>query len=105
MPAAGEILRNARLRKGLSLEQVEAQTKIRRKFLDALESNRFEDIPGKFFVRSFAVQYGGALGVDLEELQAVLDLQLPKPEPEPVAPAGHVISVPPLGPAGRRGRT
>src|ERR1700730_6591636 len=58
MPSVGEILRNARLRQGLSLAQVETQTRIRLKFLDALESDRFDEIPGKFFVRSFSLQYG-----------------------------------------------
>src|SRR5258708_1282483 len=82
MPSVGEILRNARLRQGLSLAQVETQTRIRLKFLDALESDRFDEIPGKFFVRSFSLQYGAKLGVDAQELHAALDRQLRSAAPE-----------------------
>lgn len=96
MPSVGEMLRNARLRKGLSMEQVEAQTRIRRRFLEALESDHFEDIPGKFFARSFALQYGGELGLDSDELTAALDRQIPKPEPEAIEFRENPIDVPPL---------
>ena len=97
MPSVGEILRNARLRQGLSLAQVETQTRIRLKFLDALESDRFDGIPGKFFVRSFSLQYGAKLGVDAAELQAALDRQLPSSESETqLAFPEKPITVPPL---------
>jgi cytoskeleton protein RodZ len=98
MPSVGEILRNARLRHGLSLAQVETQTRIRLKFLDALESDRFDDIPGKFFVRSFSLQYGAKLAVNLQELQEALDRQLPStgPETQTSSPKAKPITVPRL---------
>ena len=55
MPDIGNTLREARIRRGLSLADVENVTKIRSKYLEALEENDFEVLPGPTVVRgSFA---------------------------------------------------
>jgi cytoskeleton protein RodZ len=69
----GDTLRNERLRRGLELDQLAAQTKIGPCYLQAIEENRFDRLPGGLFTRSFLRQYEHALG--LEDDQPVLSLQ------------------------------
>lgn len=64
----GERLRNARLARGLSLEDVEAATRIRRRFLEALEAEAFDELPGPVYVRGFLRVYSTYLGLPPEEL-------------------------------------
>lgn len=106
MPSLGEMLRRARLKQGLELDEVAAQTRIRAKFLEALEQDDFDALPGKFFVRSFAQQYGTRLGIDPDDLATALDSALPKPEPAMPAPAEiePEFSVPPIVVEGMAGR-
>ena len=66
----GDLLRETRESKGLSLEQVEEATRIRRSFLHALEEERFSDLPGEVYVRGFVRNYAQFLGLDPDELLA-----------------------------------
>lgn len=60
----GNSLREARLRQGLDLPQVEHATKIRGKYLLALEDEHFEVLPAETYVRGFLRTYADALGLD-----------------------------------------
>ncbi len=60
----GNSLREARLRQGLDLVRVEADTKIRGKYLQALESERFEILPAETYVKGFLRTYAEYLGLD-----------------------------------------
>jgi len=60
----GRRLRAAREAKGITLEQAEEDTKIRRKYLLALEAGREADIPGEVYVKGFLRSYGNYLGLD-----------------------------------------
>jgi cytoskeleton protein RodZ len=64
----GDTLREARSRKGLSLRDVEDATKIRLRYLQALENDDFEMIPGPTFVKGFMRTYGAFLGLDADLL-------------------------------------
>lgn len=64
METIGEILRNKRLEKGLTLEDVSNLTKVRKKYLEALESGNYNEIPGKVYVKSFLKIYSDFLGLD-----------------------------------------
>jgi cytoskeletal protein RodZ len=64
----GDTLREARVRRGLSLKEVEDALKIRSKYLQALEQDDFEVIPGPTFVRAFLRTYSAFLGLDTERL-------------------------------------
>lgn len=64
----GNILRQARLSKGLTMDQIEEETKIRAKYLDALENEQFDLLPGKVYVIAFMRNYAKYLGLDDEEL-------------------------------------
>src|SRR5574340_537663 len=70
MTTVGEILANARARKNLDLAAVEKATKIRAKFLEALEQNRFDKLPPGTFVKGFIKNYATFLGLPVEETLA-----------------------------------
>ncbi|HRC08325.1 MAG TPA: helix-turn-helix domain-containing protein, partial [Miltoncostaeales bacterium] len=60
----GDILREARLRRGLEIADCESATKIRGKYLRALEEEQFDVMPGQTFVRGFLKTYSDVLGLD-----------------------------------------
>jgi cytoskeletal protein RodZ len=60
----GSSLREARTRQGLELEDLEERTKIRRKYLRALEDEQFEQLPGHSYVKGFLRSYADALDLD-----------------------------------------
>lgn len=70
MTTVGEILRNAREKKKLTIDQVEKATKIRSKFILALEQNQFDKLPGPTFARGFVKNYAAHLGLPPEETLA-----------------------------------
>src|SRR5438477_274524 len=57
MPEIGETLREARMRAKIDVSEVEAATKIRAKYLRALENEEWGLLPGPTFVRSFLRTY------------------------------------------------
>jgi len=61
---SGELLRITRLKKGLSLEDVERDTKIRAKFLRALEGTKLESFHATPYARGFLKNYAEYLGLD-----------------------------------------
>jgi cytoskeletal protein RodZ len=60
----GNSLRDARVRQGLELADLEGQTKIRAKYLKALEEEQFELLPGDTYVKGFLRAYAERLGLD-----------------------------------------
>lgn len=64
----GKKLKEARENKGLSLREVEEATKIRKKYLQALENEKFEEIPGRTYAKGFLKNYSSFLGLDTKEL-------------------------------------
>src|SRR5215210_1217011 len=60
----GTSLREARLRKGLELTQAESATKIRGKYLLALEDEQFTQLPAQTYVKGFLRTYAEYLGLD-----------------------------------------
>src|SRR5205085_2564409 len=64
MQAIGERLREARMRQGLDVTEVEVATKIRAKYLRALENDEFSMLPGKTYAKSFLRTYAEYLGLD-----------------------------------------
>lgn len=68
MPGIGDTLREARMRQGLDISDVESKTKIRAKYLRALENEEFSMLPGATFVRTFLRTYAEQLGLDPHRL-------------------------------------
>ncbi len=66
----GEILRQAREARGISLAEAEEATKVRQKFLEALEQDDFQRLPGEVYRRGFLKSYAIYLGLDPEPLLA-----------------------------------
>jgi cytoskeletal protein RodZ len=64
MRTVGEMLREARERKSLPLEAVEEGTKIRLKFLKAIESNDFTQMPSLSYAKGFVKNYSEFLGLN-----------------------------------------
>jgi cytoskeleton protein RodZ len=68
MPEIGATLREARMRARIDVSEIEAQTKIRAKYLRALENEEWSLLPGPTFVKSFLRTYAQALGLDAKAL-------------------------------------
>jgi helix-turn-helix protein len=92
MPGIGATLREARMRAHIDVSEIEAQTKIRAKYLRALENEEWDLLPGPTFVKSFLRTYANALGLDsrqvLEDYREAHELPN-EPEVQPIAPLGR----------------
>jgi cytoskeleton protein RodZ len=77
--AIGEALRRRRAERGLTLSDIERDTRINRSYLEALEAERWDTLPAPVYTRGFLRSYGRYLGLDQEELVAALPADLPRP--------------------------
>jgi cytoskeleton protein RodZ len=107
MQAIGDRLREARMRQKIDIAEVEAATKIRAKYLRALENEEFGLLPGSTFVKSFLRTYAQYLGLDphllVEEYRAQHEPREEQAELQPFAtqpPRGRERRVPAGPPAG-----
>ncbi len=64
MAEIGAALREARMRQRIDITDMEVRTKIRAKYLRALENEEWDLLPGPTYVRSFLRTYADALGLD-----------------------------------------
>ena len=103
----GETLRETRIRRRVDLAEVEAATKIRVRYLRALENEEWDVLPGGAYTRSFIRTYATHLGLDGERLadefrrqvEDPLGERYPRSEPAPAAhgpPAPRRVTVPRL---------
>jgi cytoskeletal protein RodZ len=87
----GGKLRQARERRGISLRQIAASTKISGAALEALERNDITKLPGGIFSRAFVRSYAVAVGLDPEEtVREFLARFNQEGAPPPDAPAAPV---------------
>jgi cytoskeletal protein RodZ len=70
MASFGDNLRRERELRGITLREIAEATKISRRFLQALEQDRIDVLPGGLFPRAFVRQYARYLGLDAEKLVA-----------------------------------
>src|SRR5919199_5544009 len=92
MPDIGATLREARMRQRIDISEVEHETKIRAKYLRALENEEWDLLPGPTFVKSFLRTYADALGLDgklLIEEYKLRHERLSDVELQPIAPPGQ----------------
>jgi cytoskeleton protein RodZ len=73
MTPVGETLRRERLRRNLGFEQISRELKISTRFLEAIENEQYEKLPGGVFAKSFVRQYARLLGLDEEDLAGQLN--------------------------------
>jgi hypothetical protein len=87
MLAIGMSVREARERRGLTIADVEKETRIRTKYLGALEAERFDALPARAYARAFLREYTEFLGLDSEKFLEEFDARFPVVEEEPLAPS------------------
>ena len=68
LPPVGERLRAAREEKGLSLEDVAAQTRIPQRHLESIESADWDNLPAPTYTIGFAKNYAGVVGLDRTDI-------------------------------------
>jgi len=98
MPEIGSTLREARMRAKIDITEVEQATKIRAKYLRALENEEWSLVPGSTFVKSFLREYADYLGLDARLLVEEYKARYEDPTEHELAPI-----TPGLGRERRRG--
>ncbi|WP_051250870.1 helix-turn-helix domain-containing protein [Paenibacillus harenae] len=85
MSDLGVLLQNAREKRGLSLDDIQETTKIRKRYLQAIESGDHTVLPGPFYVRAFVKNYSEAVGLDPDEVLRLYQHEVP------AAPAEQIV--------------
>jgi transcriptional regulator with XRE-family HTH domain len=103
----GGVLREARNRRKIDLSEVEAATRIRVRYLRAIENDEWDVLPGGVYTRGFIRTYAGFLGLDGERLaddyRKSVEGEQRGPAPEPAASAAprsgsdRRLPIPPSG--------
>jgi cytoskeleton protein RodZ len=92
MPDIGSTLREARMHARIDISEIESETKIRAKYLRALENEEWDLLPGPTYVKSFLRTYADALGLDgklLIEEYKLRHERLSDVELQPITPLGQ----------------
>jgi cytoskeleton protein RodZ len=108
----GPILEKARMERGLTLEEAEHATKIRKRYLSGLEREDYAVLPDAVYARGFLKTYANYLGLDGEELARELrDRRRPRRERSGAAyvapygaPAASEFDRPLVNPGGLRNK-
>lgn len=77
MTELGARLKEARVSKGYSLDDLQEITKIQKRYLSAIEEGNYSIMPGTFYVRAFIKQYAEAVGLDSNELLETFKSEIP----------------------------
>lgn len=64
----GSVLKAEREKRGLTVKDIERETSIRAKYLEALERGKYDALPGEVYVKGFIRNYAEFLGLDAEKL-------------------------------------
>lgn len=73
----GKTLKEARVANGYTLDDLQKNTKIQKRYLIAIEEDKFDELPGEFYVRAFVKQYADSVGLDGNELLSQANDKLP----------------------------
>jgi cytoskeleton protein RodZ len=104
MQTVGSLLREERLKQGLTLEMVSTATRISLRNLEAIEADQLGYFSSPFFYKSFVRQFAASLRLEPTDLTNLLESQataIPAP-PVPGEDLRHPPNVPALRQAGRR---
>lgn len=82
----GNKLKEARIAKGLTLENLEETTKIQKRYLAAIEEGNLHILPGKFYARAFIKEYANAVGINPDEILEEHKEEIPQSEDESEIP-------------------
>lgn len=89
----GEQLNAARTEQGLSIDEIAEQTRIRRRFIAALEQDDYAHFPAEFYALNFLRQYSDALGLRSEDLVSALRQELAQLRDKPKEFARQPVGV------------
>ncbi|MEW9667703.1 helix-turn-helix domain-containing protein [Ammoniphilus sp. 3BR4] len=82
MTELGEMLKQARLKKDYTLEDIQQMTKIQKRYLEAIEHGNLDALPGHFYARAFVKSYAEAVGLDPEVVLGQAKNNFPPPPAE-----------------------
>ncbi|MBD3918307.1 helix-turn-helix domain-containing protein [Paenibacillus sp. PR3] len=77
MSDLGELLKKAREQSGLSLDDIQESTKIRKRYLEAIEEGDYKVLPGTFYVRAFVKTYAETLGLNADDVLRLYKHEMP----------------------------
>ncbi|NHN28312.1 helix-turn-helix domain-containing protein [Paenibacillus agricola] len=86
MSDLGQLLRKARMEQKISIEDLQETTKIRKRYLEAIEEGNYKVLPGNFYVRAFIKSYAEAVGLDPNEVLNMYQNVIPAAEPDHIEP-------------------
>jgi cytoskeleton protein RodZ len=92
MADIGSSLREARMRERIDISEVEAQTKIRAKYLRAIENEEWDLLPGPIYAKSFLRTYSDYLGLDSRMLLDEYKRHYEHPSEHEPRPMGRVAA-------------
>jgi cytoskeletal protein RodZ len=84
----GQFLKKARMEKKISIEEIQEITKIRKRYLEAIEKGEYNVLPGQFYARAFIKSYAEAIGLKAEAVLQQYSSDLPQ---VPMAPVETVV--------------
>lgn len=84
MPDLGKALSQARIARGLTLQDAERDTRISRRYLEALEREDFRAFPAPVYTRAFLRTYAQYLGLNPAQMMALLPHPVHEPELRPL---------------------
>lgn len=87
MSTLGELLRSAREKRGFSVEDVAARTKIRSNYIEKLENNSLEELPQEVFIKGFLRNLSRLYGLNADEVLVLFQELL-----KPVVEEGQTVS-------------
>ena len=90
MADIGTTLREARMRARIDMSEVEARTKIRAKYLRAIENEEWDLLPGPVYIKSFLRTYGDFLGLDSRALVDEYKRRYERPADQDIRPISSV---------------
>lgn len=88
MQPIGKILSAARKEKNLTLEEVSERTKIRSKYLEAIEENAWQKLPGVAYIRGFIKSYADIVGLDSQKVLLLFRREYAEDIKQEVLPKG-----------------
>lgn len=94
MKNTGQILKEAREKKGISIAEVSLATKINSRILTAMEQGNVAKLPPKTFLRGFVLSYAAFLGVDTDHVLKVFLEEMGTTRPSVDAPEASLTSAP-----------
>ena len=88
MKTVGEVLRETRVERGYSIYDIEQGTKIRAKFIEAIEANDFSKLPSLSYAKGFVKNYSDFLGLDSNKILAFFRRQTNETPKSSLLPKG-----------------